>query len=203
MSRSVFAKSLLLILALALLSIALWLIEILAVKGWSGLNWLNGRRYTPYVIGFLSAVAFVIPFVFNGTRISNKLLLAFVSIYAISILCYEAGRILNYIAYSRFMFVTILEVKPFVFTALILFPVLGFSCWLITDKLIRKTKEQLILYISLIAVLAIPLSLLTIHLNTGFGSQTGWIDAVKMGYPFFWITLLMGISGMLSVRLYR
>jgi hypothetical protein len=43
--------------------------------------------------------------------------------------------------------------------------------------------------------MTIPLSLITILLIPGFGHQTGWIDAVKMGYPVFWVTVLLGVAG--------
>jgi hypothetical protein len=199
--QSFYTRSSLIIFLLALTANILWLSEICLVKGWAGLQWLNGTLYSPYLSTLLCVMSFTTPFLLSGTRFNTKFVFSAALLFLCSLFLYEAGHIINEIVYSRFsVFISATNRDLLVYTTLCLFPLLGFSYWLITDKLIRKNRETNLLLICIITALVIPLSLLTICLYSGFGSQTGWVDAVKMGYPVFWMTLLMGISGHICVK---
>ncbi len=123
-------------------------------------------------------------------------------LYSINVICFYLGKQLCYEMYSRFGWLsgTSTEIILIPFQGLALFIFLGLSYWLTAHKLLKKNKKINVFFITILLLLSIPLSLLTIQINSGFGSGTGWVDAVKMGYPVFWITMLLGLSGLLITR---
>ena len=61
----------------------------------------------------------------------------------------------------------------------------------------KKNKKANAIFIDLFALLTIPLSMISVKVIPGFGSGSDWIDAVKMGYPVFWMIASLGISGLM------
>lgn len=184
---------------LSLLAWLCWLLEILFVKGWYSLSWLNGELYSPYFGLLLAAYTFLLPFKFTGIA-TKKLILPFFLLLIVNAICYEIGKHLCYLMYCRFCFWTTEGIVIIFSLAFLLFPFMGFFYWLIATKLLRKIKKINILYISLFVFGAIVLSNITIYMSTGFGNQTGWVDAVKMGYPVFWMLFALGVSGILVTK---
>lgn len=186
-----------LIVALAAAGFSLWLYEILTVKGWSDLAWLGGTLYSPYIITLLVVIAYLVPFLMNRKLKPGWLLLSVVLLYAVSFSCYKAGEWLSYIPYSRWGFRWDIP-SVIILTAFTLgvFLFLGLSYWFVTNYFITRNSKKNIFLISMLAILPIPLSFLMVHIYSfDYQEDTGWIDAVKMGYPMFWITVVMGISG--------
>ncbi len=63
---------------------------------------------------------------------------------------------------------------------------------------INKRKRVPAYLLLLLAFLVTPfLSMVSIKIWPGFGTGTDWVDAVKMGYPVFWTTLTLGLTGFL------
>ena len=188
------------ILILSTIGMSVWLFEILKIKSWYGLNWLSGQLYSPYIATLIAVFAFMTPFIFNKQTTTKKIILAIIILYAANMLCFEAGKQLCYAMYCSFCFRTSKD-SIFLFTiATTLFAFLGFAYWFVTNKLIKKNKNINMLTITLLALAVIPLSLLTIQVNTGFGTNTDWIDSVKMGYPIFWTITALGLSGILIAK---
>jgi hypothetical protein len=187
------------ILLMALIGWTIWILEIIVVKKWYGLDWLNGTLYAPYFGALIACMAFALPFSINGTTI-KKLLVPMLLLYFVNIICYKIGQQLCFALYCRFCIWDTTDHLLLFSMGFLLFPFMGFLYWLITTKLIRKIKKVNIIYISLLLVAGVILSILSIHLNTGFGHQTGWVDCVKMGYPVFWTIFFLGLSGSMHVR---
>lgn len=183
------------ILILSTVGMSVWLFEILKIKGWYGLNWLSGQFYSPYIATLIAVFAFMTPFIFNKQTTTKKIILATIILYAVNMLCFEAGKHVCYTMYCSFCFWTSKDSILLFTIATALFAFLGFAYWFVTNKLIKKIKKINMLMITLLALSVIPLSLLTIQVNTGFGTNTDWIDSVKMGYPIFWTTTALGLSG--------
>jgi hypothetical protein len=76
----------------------------------------------------------------------------------------------------------------------------SFSFYFITQRWLQSLSLQQVWTIVLGLLLPVPLSIITIHIIPGFGNGRWLADALKMGYPFFWTVLLMGIAGMMSTR---
>jgi hypothetical protein len=179
-----------------------WLYEILEIKGWYSLNWLSGQLYSPYIATLFSVFAFMTPFFINRQLTAKKTIICIIIFYMTNIICFQIGKQLCYTIYSKFWLLSSVttDLILILLIALVLFIFIGLSYRLTTHRLIRKNKKINMLFITLLLLLSIPLSLLTIQINRGFGSGTDWVDAVKMGYPIFWTTMLLGLIGIIIAR---
>lgn len=191
--------SLIIIFVFSILGLGLWLYEIVEIKTWFGLNWLSEPLYSPFLAALFAVFAFMTPFIVNKQLTIKKALVSISILYTINIICFQIGKQLCFEMYSRFFWFseTTSNTLLIPIKGLFLFIFLGFAYWLTTYKLIKENKKINLFFITVLLLLTIPLSLLTIQINTGFGSGTNWVDAVKMGYPIFWISMLLGFSGLI------
>jgi hypothetical protein len=189
-------KQLFFIFFFSLTAIALWLGEILFIKGWHGLSWLHGSLYSPYLSTLFVVAAFLTPFVADNSLTKKNAGIAFCLLYLISIIFYWLGRIVACFPYM-YLFWTTAQYYLMNFLGLLLFPLFAICYWFITQKFIRKTKKIHILYLTLFSLAVLPLSMMSIWICPGFGAGDGEIDAVKMGYPVFWMAMMVGLAGLL------
>lgn len=200
MTKKHFFISLVVVLLLSLANISLWLFEIIQVQGWYGLSWLHSPLYSPYASCFIAAIAYLAPFVISKQSVFKKLTLPVLLLTTLTILCFEGGKQINYALYCRFCIWSKTHLITLLIVTLLLFVLFGFGYWLVTTKLIKRSKKVNILSFILLMILTLPLSWTTVVLVPGLGSETGWVDAVKMGYPVFWSTFILGLTGLLVVR---
>lgn len=182
---------------LSLAAWGLWLYEINYVKGWYGLTWLDGSLFSPYYITALVVLSFLLPFILNKIRETRFFISAFVLLYIISWICYVGGKLVCYEMYARFVGSYPGELRALFISSALLFLACGLGYRFVTHKLITPLQKRKAVYLSFSLILVIPLSLLTVYLFPGFGDGKDWIDAVKMGYPVFWVTIILGYSGYL------
>lgn len=187
---------------LAIAGNCLWLYEIVMIKGWHGLNWISkGLLYSPYLITLSFVFAYIIPFIFTKYISIKKSFFIIFILYVISAFYFEVAVNVN----CSFLFgrcprtlfnsnrIFFLLFLPSIF----ILPFFGRIYWYITNRFIKKNKKSNRHIILILSLLTIPSSLLTIQMNSGYSSGKDWIDAIKMGYPIFWITMFIGLSGII------
>lgn len=187
-------KTISLLLFLSGTGLCLWLLEINLVKGWYGLAWLHGGLYTPYIATLLAAMAYTFPYLLTNRFHTKKAGVATVIFYFTNVICYMGGKTVCYNMFCRFCLWSVADVYILLSIGLVMCFLFGLIHWYITKRLIIKIRKFHILTFSLLPLTAIALSVLNILLIPGFGSQSGFIDAVKMGYPVFWTILLLGLT---------
>jgi hypothetical protein len=192
--------AILIIFILSAVGMGLWLYEILKIKGWYSLTWLSEQLYSPFIATLFAVFAFMTPFVVCKQTTAKKIIFSTIILYVISILCFSVGKDLCYALYGRFYFWKTQDIVLYLSTGIILFPSLGIIYWFVTNQFIKKNKKINMLFITIFIIGVIPISIFTIELNKGFSTQSGWVDVVKMGYPIFWITMALGLSGGMSRR---
>ncbi len=180
----------------------LWLYEIVEIKTWASLNWLSGQLYSPFLATLFSVFAFMTPFFISRQLTIKKTIICILIFYTTNIICFQIGEQICNAIYSKFWWLagTATDLILIALMTLALFIFLGLSYRLTTHKLIKKNKKINVLFITMLLLLTIPLSWMTIYINTGFGHGTDWVDAVKMGYPIFWTTILLGLIGLIIAR---
>ncbi len=189
-------KQLLVIFLLSLTAITLWLGEVLFIKGWHGLNWLRGPLYSPFLSTLFVVAAFMSSLIQYSDLTKKNIIIAFCLLYLVSIFFYTAGKEFTTIPYQMAIWSRI-DYYILEFMGFMLFPLMALVYWFITQKFIRKTKKIHILYLTLFSLAVLPLSMLSIWICPGFGTGDGEIDAIKMGYPVFWMAMMMGLAGLL------
>ena len=182
----------------------IWLYEIINIKGWYGLYWLNGYMLSVFLIIPITVASFII----SLRKISDIGLKYFVistSILTIvSLISFEIAREVLFSIYSRFFFLShSLSVSIIIIMIGILIPTSIFSIgyYFITNKLIIKISWKAIILFILSLIFSIVCGLLTIKIYSGFGTGRTFIDSVKMGYPIFWLNISFGLISIILIRL--
>ena len=185
------------IVILSLVGFGIWQWEIIAQFGWEGLRWLNKRHLSIYPISALVVVAYMLPFSRRIKASGWYLTYPGMVLFLISIIGFHLAKTIIFILYARFSLIP----WPQLFIAL--FVVIGFTAFcfhLITKRWIVPLKKSQIFVLILAITGTVPLSMFAVQWYNGPAAAhyVSFVDAVKAGWPFFWIIFLMGIAGLYS-----
>lgn len=194
-------SSIAIILIAAILNISFWLFEIVVIKKWASLNWLKSPLYAPYAIVLLTTIAHLAPMQLHYRASRINWFISVSGLYLFSLAEFYAGKQLCYALYSRYWIITKIDLAIGCTAIGLLFGGLAAACLVSAKQLHRDTNYKSVLANAVLLTCVIPLSLLSIKLIPGYGAGSGWIDAVKMGYPAFWITILLGVAALRTIRL--
>lgn len=184
----------------AIFNISFWLFEIVVIKKWASLNWLKPPLYAPYAIALLTTIAYLAPIQLHYRASRFNWFTAVGGLYFFSLAEFYAGKQLCYALYSRYWIITKIDFAIGCTAIGLLFAGLAAACFFSSRQLSHEISYKPIFTNAILFICVIPLSLLSIKLIPGYGTSSGWIDAVKMGYPAFWITILLGVAAMRTIR---
>ena len=193
MTRIELKQSLFIIFPLAAASLAIWLFEITKIIGWKSLQWLETELFAPYIICCLAAACFMTPMMLKYRKIDGKIILTFLTFSLINVIAFFLAEVFFKGIYNR----ADLAGNKYVFYLLGVMTFLGFSIGyqLVTHYLIVNMPKLFALVFATSEILMFLLAIITVYFIRGFGSNYGFVDAVKMGYPQFWVCILLGLSG--------
>jgi hypothetical protein len=188
------------ILLLAMLAEALWLHEIVVRIGWASLLWLKEDLFSPIGICFCAGTAYILPFIIKYKQLDSKVILTWMSFVFLNITLYYFGEaVLKNLFSPVIAYLSLganIKMRLFGLFAVCLF---AFGYHLITTHLIMRVSKQQTALFLLSVFLMFGLGILTAIFIPGFGQGAMLSDAVKMGYPQFWICMLLGVSGILTI----
>ena len=200
MTKEEIKQALIGILLLAVLAEAIWLYEIVVKISWTGLTWLKRDLFSPYVICACAATAYIVPFIVKYRLVDGKVVLTWLSFICLNIAMFYFGEtVLKKIFSPLIAFLSLRENIKIRLFGLFAVAAFAFGYYQITDKLILKVRKQQVVLFILSVVLMFVLGNITVFLLRGFGHGDSLVDAVKMGYPQFWICILLGLSGIFTV----
>lgn len=183
-------------LVLALVANALWLGEIFWIVGWEGFSWISHLHYSVFVIALLAVVAYVLPFRMLHRTPWIYVGQAILEIYPATLIAFFLAKTLLFSIHTQFF--GYLNYSAMVALLIVVVLLISFSIHLVTSKLLRRVRFTQGIYVAVGIMLALPLSFATIRIFPAWATSHSFVDAVKMGYPFFWIVLLMGFLGIRS-----
>lgn len=198
MTKIELKQSLLIILSLAITSSAIWLFEMTKIIGWSSLNWLQADLMSPYLICCLAAVCFMTPIVLKYRKIDSKIVLTLLSLALVNIIAFFLAEIFLKGAFNHLNILG--EKSGFYALGALTFAGFAVSYYFITHHLIVNMPKLYIAIFATSEILMFILALITAYFIRGFGNNSYIADAVKMGYPQFWICILLGLSGVFILR---
>jgi hypothetical protein len=173
---------------LAILSQAIWLYEINGKIGWQGTTWLKRDLYSPFLICLFVAMSYIAPFWVRYQKLDARLILTLLTFYMINLSCYLLSKVLF----------KGLEIDPtplLKILGILVFIIFAGGYYYVTNELIMPIQKRMAALFALSILLMYFLSKASILVFKGFGTETQWVDAVKMGYPQFWISILLAVSG--------
>lgn len=174
------------VLAGAFASWGLWISEVLWVKGWNGLAWLNSFNWASVPI--CAIILFTSSYLI-APRAAVKSRTMFVGV----------GSLLAVIAFVAARW-AVLELSASMFGASWMLPIFVLaSSWLtqavglavIANGYLASVRIWTAPLLAAALVLVWPLSLWTIRLLPAFNGSIGEIHSIKMGYPVFWTAIIV------------
>ena len=187
------------ILLLAMLAETIWLYEIVVRIGWTSLGWLEKDLFSPFAVCFCAATAYILPFLIKYKHIDGKVILTWLSFIFINITVFYMGDAVLKSLFSRFsMALSIADNLKMRLLGLLAVGIFSFGYYFVTNELIIKVCKQQVALFILIVFFMFVLCVVTVSVFDGFGHATGFTEAIKMGYPQFWVCVLLGVSGILT-----
>jgi hypothetical protein len=195
------------VVALGLVAFGLWLWEVLKVKGWPGLAWLNGYPYA--AIGVVALVAVAILVVVGDRRTPARRFAAFLACAtSIGLGCFELARESIFALYSRDHLAILnagsLASRIGTVAAIAALPVAAVlaavGIWAAVRFFLRRLTAWTILFLVVALGLVVPASMLTVRVFPALYGYTDHVHAVKMGYPVFWVVVLVAAAVALGSR---
>jgi hypothetical protein len=193
MTKIELKQSLFIILSLAVTSIAIWLFEMTKIIGWSSVDWLQADLISPYFICFLAAVCFMTPIVMKYRKIDGKIILTFLTLSLINIVAFFLAETFLKGIFNQLSFFS--EKSGLYLLGIVTFIGFAASYYFVTHHLIVNMPKSFVFVFASSEILMFLLAMITAYFIRGFGKTSYIADAVKMGYPQFWICILLGLSG--------
>lgn len=164
---------------------AIWLYEIIYRIGWAGTQWVGQHYYTIYLINFLTVNAFLMPICLR-TKYSKSYWKSLAVLYTISLAAFYLAKPLFLSFFTPLFFLAIIVVLVSLAYYAVVYFFLG---------------RLSLLFIPILCIVIVSVIFESMFVSTNFaiyGSTGNFADAVKMGYAYFFITLNMGLMGLLT-----
>ncbi len=178
----------------ALLSQVIWLLEIVVTIGWKGDAWLKRDLYAPVLICLFAALTYITPFWVRYRKIDTRIILTVLTFYMINFSCYLLADV--FFKGLHYHSTPLLKVL-----GILIFIIFAGGYYYVTNELIMPIKKRFALLFVLCELMMYILSMICHFIFSGFDTTVQWVGAVKMGYPAFWINILLGISGIYLVTI--
>lgn len=183
---------------LACLAWSLWQFELNFLVGWSGTHWLHVPFYTTPIICGIAAISYMLPLFIWGRNIPlYKYWAIFFLLMGSSWGAYSLAYLAFANLYSKIHFG---DTGFLVGSSLFILVFLESFIFWATRTFFGRSPSFHILSLAFMFIMCVPLSLISIDFFPAFGGGHNFIDAVKMGYPIFWVCLQLGI---LSYAIHR
>jgi hypothetical protein len=198
--------SVVLTIIISAICMALWLYEISYVIKWPSTGWLRTFHYSPFFLAFLLAISFLFPiWIKNKDNLEWKVYLS--SLFTFTVLnCgfYILGWVLHFFSLRLFYlslassYYELISISGFtliwgggVYLGCLSYKILGKRLGIID----LDAKEFLTFFFLVFSVM--PISILSVLIYVFYDDFIYWYtlpaDAIKMGYPIFWIGVVLGV----------
>lgn len=192
--------SFLAVIGLALAANALWLTEVVWKTGWDNSNWLWAPQNAIFGISALLVVSYLAPVALLKGISWKKLWMPGLELYFVAIIAFFLTKS---ILYSLFMPIAIFDLSPYLLWLMLaaLTVTSAGSFFYLTRNHLYPVKPAFVPVMIGAELLVVVLSLLLSYLLLGRGTlEEVVVNAVKTGFPFFFITLLLGLFSILSIQ---
>lgn len=192
--------SILAVIGLALAAITSWLTELIWRTGWDEFSWLWGAQNSIFGIIALVVIAYLLPVGILKSISWKRLWLPGLELYFVGIIAFFLTKS---IVYSLFLPFPVFDLSPYLLWLILaaLVATSASSFYYLTRNYLYPVKIAFIPVMIGTELLAAALSVLAAYLFL----EQGPVDqillaAVRAGFPFFFITLLLGLMSILSIK---
>lgn len=188
------------VIGLALASITLWLTELMVHNSWTDSSWLWSSQYAIFGINLFATLAYFIPIRLLKGIGWRRLWMPALQLYFIGLITFFLGKSIIYSLLSPF---GLLELQPsllWLMLAVLLFTTTS-SLYYLTRNYLYPVKAAFVPLLIGVEALTGLLSVATTYLlSPATFSFHKLSESVKLGLPFFYFTLLLGLFSIFCIR---
>jgi hypothetical protein len=178
---------------IGVISLFMWWYELHRVVGATGFAWLREPMTSVYVISFLIVLAFLLPLRIELKMPIGWTLFYILLLYAASLGTYFLAKQIFYTLYTKGLIggdnkIITLSIWKLLATVILLSTIY----FIPMRHFHRKTDGMHILTIMIAIISVVPASLICVEQIPLWSHETAFIDAVKLGYPIFWMPIFLG-----------
>jgi magnesium-transporting ATPase (P-type) len=129
----------------------------------------------------------------HDRKIDSKIILTFLTLSLINIATFFLAETFLKGVFNRLSFFS--EKNSFYALGFITFVGFALSYYFVTHYLIVNMPKLFVFVFATSEILMFLLAMITAYFIRGYGNNGYIADAVKMGYPQFWICILLGLCG--------
>lgn len=188
------------VIGLALASITLWLTELIVQNSWTDGSWLWSSQYAIFGIDLFATLAYLIPIRLLKDISWQGLIMPGLQLYFIGLITFFLGKSIIYSIFSPF---GILELDSRLLWAMLLTLMLTTtsSLYYLTRNYLYPVKAAFVPLMIGVQLVAVILSVATTYfLLSEVFSLHNLVETVKLGIPFFYFTLLLGLFSIFCIR---
>lgn len=176
------------------ISLLMWWYELHQIVGWQGYNWVRQPLWSIYVISFLIVVAFILPMQIELKMPIGWVLFYLVLLYGASIGAYFWAKHIFYVLYTKGLIEGDNQVITLSIWKLLATVILLSGIYFIPMRHFHKTTDGMHVLTIMIAIISVvPASLICVEQFPFWSRETAFMDAVKLGYPVFWLPIFLGL----------
>lgn len=176
-----------------IISLLLWWYELHQVIGWQGLGWVRKPLTSVYVIPLLIVVAFLLPMRVELKMPIGWTLFYLLLLYGASVGAYFMAKQIFYTLYTKGLIVGNNKVITLSIWKLMATVILLSIVYFVPMRHYHKTTDGMHILTIMVAIISvIPASLICIEQMPLWSRNATFMDAVKLGYPIFWMPIFLG-----------
>jgi hypothetical protein len=178
---------------IGIVSLLLWSYELHQVVGARGFAWLRQPLTSVYLISFLIVLAFLLPLRIELEMPIGWALFYIVLLYGASLGTYFLAKQIFYTLYTKGLIAGDNKIITLSIWKLLGTVILLSAVYFIPMRHFHKTTDGMHILTIMIAIISVvPASLICIEQLPLWSQETAFIDAVKIGYPIFWMPIFLG-----------
>lgn len=172
----------------------LWWYELHQLIGWQGMKWLKAPLTAVYVITALVVLVFLLPMLVELKMTVPWLILYSLLLYGASLVAFFTAKKIFYTLYTKGLIINDHHTIALSIWKL-MGVVIGLSAiYFIPMRHFHKTTDGMHILTIIVAIISVvPASLISVESLPLWSSKMAFIDAVKLGYPIFWISIFLGL----------
>ncbi len=168
----------------------LWMGEVIWLKGWAGLAWLEGFNWSAFPISaVIMAVSSFVIAPHAGWR-SRTTFVGLGSILAVA--AFAAARFATFALFSEMMIGTLWQAPVVVIALSWVIVAVGLS--VLASRCLTSLHVWTAALLALGLILVLPLSFATVKIFPALNSSTDELHSIKMGYPVFWAAVIVPLA---------
>ena len=181
--------------------ILIWWYELHQVIGWQGEKWLRNDLRGIYVITFLIVATFLLPLVVELRMPAMWGGIYTVLLYITGITAFFVARHVFMILYTKGLIMGDERLIAYSIWKLLGIVIIVAIVFFIPMRHFHKTTDGMHVITIMVALISVvPASIICVENLPLWDSQIAFMDAVKVGYPVFWVPIFLGLLSTASAK---